>query len=203
MSESYLNTSLLDELLPENWRSNQKNFKTYTHSKTVAAAARIVAKKSQMEWGRAYTYGLMHDIGKFYVPNSRAYKHPRVGYEILKDTHRDIAEICVTHSFPNIKSFDHIINYCKNDKKEASKILSILETIHLNDYMELIQLCDKVSGLDSYTSIEAKLKWYTETNQINENDIVTVLYRKKLESIKSKFDSLAGTNVYKLLGIDV
>jgi putative nucleotidyltransferase with HDIG domain len=194
---------LLNKFLPEDWRDDQKNLKTYTHSKIVATAANTIAKRlSCIEPDKAYTYGLMHDIGKFYIQDDQMYKHPRIGYELLKNEYSDIAEICITHSFPDMRSFEHILRYCKNDENEASKIFTILEKIKTNDYVELIQLCDKVSGVDSYSSISAKLAWYAETYHIDNDDPVTALYRSRLEAIKSKFDKLARIDVYKLLGIE-
>ncbi len=192
---------MIKAFLPKDWNLSPQNQKSFMHSKTVANAALLIAKNtSELDSNKAYSYGLMHDIGKFYLPKSEMYKHPRIGYDLMKNSHPDIANICISHPFPNFESYDHIMHYCQNDRTEASQISDILKTVKKNDYIELVQFCDKVSRLDDYISLEEKLKWYLATYNINQNEL-SGHYLNQLNHIKSKFDSMTSSEVYKILSI--
>lgn len=192
---------MIQEFLPKNWESNPQNQKSFAHSKTVANAAQKIASLTHnLDAKKAYDYGLMHDIGKFYLTKNEMYKHPRVGYELLKESHPDIAKICITHPFPDFDSYDHILHYHKNDKAEAQKTFDILSKIEKTDYMELIQLCDKLSRLDDYISLDGKVKWYLETYNLDPDELVSQ-YVDRLTKTKKKFDTMTGTDIYDILGI--
>lgn len=192
---------MISAFLPKDWDLNPQNQKYFAHSQTVANAALLIADHSEkLDSKKAYSYGLMHDIGKFYLRDFEKYKHPRIGYEMLKISHPDIANICISHPFPNFESYDHILQYCQNDKEEASKIIEILKTIEKNDYIKLIQFCDKISRIDDYISIEEKFDWYVKNYNIKPNE-TTSQYLKQLNSIKSKLNNMALGDVYKILRI--
>jgi hypothetical protein len=140
----------------------------------------------------------MHDVGKFHLTPPESYKHPRVGYKLLKDAHPDIAAICISHPFPNFEAQEHVLQYCQNDETEAAEVQKILQTVEKNTYVELIQFCDKISTIDGYISVEEKLRWYNETYGISLKEL-TAEYAKPLLHIKEKLDTLAGRDVYELL----
>lgn len=196
---------MLDKFLPADWQLSDQHQKTYAHSQTVAKAARkIAAHTSVIDPEKAYTYGLMHDVGKFYISNkNEKYKHPRVGYELMHAENPDIAIICITHPFPNLmKNYEHILQYCHNDETEAKRVYEILKNIEVDDYIELIQFCDKVSRLDDYISWEEKLNWYLDTYKLD-LDVLVRQYSNRLKQIKQKFDKLSGCDTYALLDIAV
>ncbi len=190
---------MIHSYLPENWDQTEKNIKTFNHSKMVANAPKIIASKtSSLDQDIAYNMGLMHDIGKFYLSKEESYKHPRIGYELSKEKHPDIAIICITHGFPNLDLYEHILHYCHKDKSETDKVFDILKTIKTNDYIELIQFCDKISTIDGYVKFEEKLDWYLKTYNIPKDELVKC-YSTKLNKIKNKFDKYTQTNIYDLL----
>ncbi|MBR1479496.1 MAG: HDOD domain-containing protein [Alphaproteobacteria bacterium] len=190
---------MLEKFLPQNWRANPRNERTFDHSHTVARAAKVIAAQtSVLDPELAYLYGLMHDVGKFHLPPRESYKHPRVGYELLKSPHSDIAAICISHPFPDFDARHHILQYCKNDEVEAAEVQKILQTVEENTYVELIQFCDKVSTIDGYISIEEKLKWYNETYGISLQEL-NAEYIKPLLHIKKKLEKLTNRDVYELL----
>ena len=192
---------MIEKFLPPNWKSIPQNQKSFAHSRTVANAAKLIASRTnELDPGKAYIYGLMHDLGKFYLKKEEMYKHPRVGYDLLKESHPDIAKICITHPFPDFKSYDHILHYHKNDEVESKKTFEILGKIEKDNYIELIQLCDKLSRLDDYVSLENKVKWYLETYNLDPNEVVQQ-YISNLTKTKQKFDKMTGVDVYSLLGI--
>ncbi|MDR0744709.1 MAG: HD domain-containing protein [Holosporales bacterium] len=185
-----------ESFLPNAW--DKSNINTYNHSLTVAKAARTIASNTNtLSPEKAFLYGLMHDIGKFFLKNEEKYKHPRIGYELFSKEYNDIAEICITHPFPNLNIKSYHIYYCEGDVDEANKIDEILSKLESNEYIELIQLCDKLSGLNSYMTIKAKFEWY-KSNYLIEEKWVALNY-EKLTKIKSKFDVLIKGEVYDLL----
>lgn len=193
---------MLDLFLPDGWNDNEKSVKTYQHSFVVAKAAEKIASRTKdLDPDKSYIYGLMHDLGKFFLSNEFMYQHPRIGYEKLKVEYPDIADICISHAFPDFDVFDQILQYCHGCEVEANKIFEILKTVRMTEYVELIQFCDKVSTLDGYVTFDAKINWYIE-NSRSKNDELNKLYRDKLGEIKLKLDILTGYDVYDLLGVN-
>ena len=192
---------MIEQFLPSNWQLLEHGKRAYDHSHTVANAAQKIASQiSELDESKAYQYGLMHDIGKFYLSKSELYKHPRVGYELLINAHPDIAIICLTHPFPDFSNYEHILNYHHKDENEAKKVFALLSKIEKNLYIELIQFCDKISRMNDYIRWEDKLKWYLETYKLDPNEI-TNQYSKHLGRIKQKLDTLTNMDVYDLIGI--
>ena len=192
---------LLDDFLPFGWDKLEHGQRSYSHSKTVANVAKLIASKTNiLDCELAYTYGLMHDVGKFYLKKSEIYKHPLVGYDLLKEQYPDIAVICLTHPFPNFDNFEHILQYCHEDKDEACKIFELLKGILRNDYIELIQFCDKISRMDDYIRIEGKLQWYIDKYNLQPDELINQ-YSNNLLKIKEKFDNMANVDIYELLNI--
>ncbi len=70
------------------------------HSRNVALAARLIAEQHpDLDPERAYTLGLLHDIGRRGGPNKD--RHILDGYDILTGLdYTDAAQIALTHSFP-------------------------------------------------------------------------------------------------------
>ncbi|MDR3031004.1 MAG: HD domain-containing protein [Holosporales bacterium] len=191
---------LFKSFLPENYSKDKQGENVYKHSLTVAFAAKTIAAKTEnLDPKKAFLYGLMHDIGKFFLSKPEIYKHPRIGYELTKLKYPDIAEICVSHPFPNFALKSYFTQYCAGDAFEADRIEKALSGVKINDYIELIQLCDKLSGINDYMSLELKFKWYKDNYQIYEESFKANY--KKLSEIKLKFDAAIKNNVYTLLGI--
>ena len=190
---------MIENYLPNDWETNERSIITYKHSLMVAKAAKLIASKCNLNKDLAYTYGEMHDIGKFFLKRDEFYKHPRLGYDLLVKDNIDIAEICITHSFPIINK-EHILGFCHNDEKESSLLIDILNKIKINDYMQLIQFCDKISTIDKYISIETKLSWYQEKHHISYLEL-DEYYCVPLNNIKEKFNKMCNIDVYDLLDI--
>ena len=192
---------LLDDFLPCGWDKLEHGQRAYAHSKTVANVAKLIASKTSiLDCEKAYTYGLMHDVGKFYLKKSEIYKHPIAGYDLMKEKYPDIAIICVTHPFPNFENFEHILRYCHDDKDEADKIFDILCGILRDDYIDLIQFCDKISRMDDYIRFEDKLQWYIDKYNLRQDEIIDQ-YSDRMSKIKAKFDSMANIDIYELINI--
>ena len=177
-----------------------KNLKILEHVKIVANAAKRIANKSDcLDPEKAYTYGLMHDIGKFFLSKKESYKHPLLGYELLKDNYIDIAEICLSHPFPTPSFDDYFLHYCKGDSVEAVKISDSLKTLKNNNYMMLIQFCDKISGLDNYVTLDEKFAWYASNYSIDKH-IIDQRFVMYLD-IKTHLEKITKMNIYEMFGL--
>ena len=70
-------------ILPQDIELTPERQKTLAHSKTVANAAKLIAQKtSHLDPEKAYGFGLMHDIGKFYLDRSFAAVFIRDAYTL-------------------------------------------------------------------------------------------------------------------------
>jgi putative nucleotidyltransferase with HDIG domain len=193
----------LEEFLPAGWKLEQYYTNIYKHSKTTANAAKLIAKHIDViDEEIAYLCGLMHDVGKFYLKKHELYKHPRIGYELTKNKSKEISEVCISHAFPNFEAFDHILAYCHGDNEEAYTVCDILKTIKRSVYVDMIQFCDKISGLDRYMTLDTKYAWYLGQNA-NFQDDTSERYFQSLLKVKASLDELASRDLYEILGIGI
>jgi putative nucleotidyltransferase with HDIG domain len=191
---------LFENLLPENWDAVESNVVAYKHSMTVAEAARAITSKIPgFDQEKAFNSGLLHDVGKFHVSEKERYKHPRIGYEILRDTDRELGNVCISHPFPIFEYHDYILHYCKNDLEELAQISELLTNVDINNYyINLIQFCDKISEIDTYTSLENKFQWYRSKCGVDP-EFTRPNYLRLVE-IKNNLDELANCDVYTSIG---
>lgn len=195
----------IEDFLPANFREYERNILTYNHSMLVASAAEKIAKTYGLDPDTAFLCGEMHDVGKFIgvsgVNPQKFYQHPRIGYELLKNINMQVAKVCIAHSFP-LKSKTHVQHFCNGDNVEADAIWQILRNVEYDDYIELIQLCDKISSHDKYVSIAEKIEWYKSKGKISMYDLEKY-YRIPLLKLKAKFDNAIAMNkVYECTASD-
>lgn len=190
---------LLEKFLPPQWRQNRHYLIAYQHSVTVANAAELIAARSNLDVEKAFLYGLMHDVGKFFVSPEEKYKHPRMGYELMVKQNPDVADVCIAHPFPDFNLKSYVLTYCHGDLVEARRIEGLLSGVQMNDYIELIQLCDKLSGIDNYVRLEDKFNWYRQTCTVDEFSFQANFNR--LSTIKMHWDALIGGDLYTLLNL--
>jgi HD superfamily phosphodiesterase len=176
--------------------------RTLEHSGLVARAAFSIANKTKkMDSALAYKYGLFHDVAKLRLPKDKMYKHPLLGHSLMEDAGMpDVAKICLTHSFPNKNADEYILFYCKGDVAEADAIHQELKDVDYDFAMQLIQLCDKISGHDRYLTIEQKRAFYFQKYGVAA-DFLDKAYDDFFE-IKRMVDSLIGEDLYAFLKIE-
>ncbi len=180
---------------------HERNLKILWHSRTVAAAAESIANQIEtLDPQKAYLYGMMHDFGKFYLSMAEKYKHPSLGYELMIENYPDIAEICITHPFPEVTLTEYLVHYCNGDELEVEKILDYKTGIEHNDYIKLIQFCDKICGINEYLTLDYKFKWYFKRYPI-ERDLLEQRYHIYME-LKGYFDKLSKMDTYDLFKFD-
>jgi hypothetical protein len=175
---------------PGSWRE---------HSKNVAYAARTISDRIDgMDPSKAYSLGLLHDIGR--IRGIKQMKHVFDGYSYLSELGYDEnAKICLTHSFPlrNVKSYSGS-NDCTLE--ETSFITDYLNNCEYDEYDKLIQLCDAIALPDTICILEKRLLDVAIRNGINE---YSVEKWKAFLNLKTYFDDQLGLDLYGLFGIQI
>ena len=167
------------------------------HCRVAARAAETIAKKCGLESDRAYILGLFHDIGYYAYRNGKGRTcHIYIGYELMTDRgYSDIAQICLTHSFPlkDIRAYGGSDMNCSDEEKAA--IVSFLSETEYDDYDKLIQLCDNLGTAQGVITMEKRMLGVVMRAGFNDFTL------KKWEAyfaLKDYFDKKCGTNVYTL-----
>ncbi len=127
------------------------------HSRVVAHCAEKIAQAcGDMDAGKAYVLGLLHDIGrKFGV---RHLGHVSDGYTYMMELGYDeAAKICLTHSFHNQTPEDYIGRF-DTSEEELKLIKNTLAEVTMDDYDRLIQLCDSLAGSEGVLFMEDRME---------------------------------------------
>ncbi len=126
------------------------------HSRyTAESAKRIAGQCPEMDAKRAYTYGLLHDIGRKFGVTCLA--HVYDGYHYLLDLgYTNAARIALTHSF-NLKDIRDYIGKFDLPESAREEIRMLLEEAEYDDYDYLIQLCDSIAKADGIVSLEERM----------------------------------------------
>lgn len=165
------------------------------HSISVAENARLIAEKiDYLDSDKAYTMGLLHDIGR--RAGVTGIKHIFDGYDYMMSLgETEIARICLTHSFPlkNINTFSG--KYDCSDEQLVF-LQEFLNSVEYNDYDILIQLCDAISLPDGACIMEKRFVDVAIRNGLTEH---TIDKWKAFIKVKKHFDKLCGCNIYSLL----
>lgn len=163
------------------------------HSILVADAARLIAKKCNLDSNKAYRLGLLHDIGRMYHQDD--FSHLYLGYKLLSNYDLACARICITHAYPlkNIDSFNGKIN----DLKMKEFVMNFINSIEYDSYDLLIQLCDAITT-DKYITIEERYECLKNKNKWNDYSLLKI---NKLNEIKKHFDLLIKDDIYRVLYI--
>ena len=127
------------------------------HSRVAAHCAEKIAQAcGDMDAGKAYVLGLLHDIGrKFGV---RHLGHVSDGYIYMMELGYDeAAKICLTHSFHNQTLEDYIGRF-DTSEEELKLIKNTLAEVTMDDYDRLIQLCDSLAGSEGVLFMEDRME---------------------------------------------
>ena len=165
------------------------------HSLSVAHNARLIAQQvKHMDSDKAYVMGLMHDIGR--RAGVTGIRHIFDGYDYMMSLgEKDIARICLTHSFPikDVKTFFGRYD-CTPDQLDFLR--EYLEQREFDDYDILIQLCDAISLPGGACIMEKRLIDVALRHGLPD---FTIEKWKAFMLTKAHFDRLCGCNVYEIL----
>ena len=173
--------------------TKDKHEKWILHSKNVAVAAKKIALQYGLNEKKAYSYGLLHDIGRSMTKGQ--FQHIMFGYEMMSEKgYVDIAKICLTHSFP-IKNIYSYVGELDVKKEVIERYQILLQNCLYDDYDLLIQLCDALSTHEGYVYLEKR--FVNNVFKYGFNNYTIEKWKKTIE-IKDYFDKKVG-DVYELL----
>ncbi|CAM3657628.1 HD domain-containing protein [Deinococcus frigens] len=164
------------------------------HSRHVALAARhIAAAHPHLDPARAYTLGLLHDIGRRTGPNRD--RHLLDGYDFLTALDHTDARIALTHAFV-ILDMDTLQGDWDGTPQEWQRLEGLVNSAQQTDEDRLIQLCDMLGLADGFCTVEERLMDIALRYTFNAR--TPDKWRAKL-ALKAEFDRECGGNVYRLL----
>ncbi|HPX15311.1 MAG TPA: HDIG domain-containing protein [Petrotogaceae bacterium] len=180
-----------------NQASEMNPGKWIEHSKNTAYAAEKIARHIKgLDREKAYTAGLLHDIGR--REGVRNLHHIICGYEYMMSLEYDgTAKISMTHSFA-LKNLNTYLGEYDCTDAELDFIRTYIENVQYDDYDLLIQLCDCLALADGLCIIEQRLVDVAMRYGFNE---LTIPKWKKIFEIKTYFEKIMGTSIYDVLGI--
>ena len=176
---------LADELNPGPWVKHSIN--------TGIAARKIAEKIPSLDPEKAYTVGLLHDIGRR-VGIVNIPTHIYEGYKYCMEKGWDeAARICMTHSYLRMRDeFDY---EPETDREKAIRDY-IFSCGEADDYDRLIQLCDSLAVDYGFVILEKRFVDVTRRYGIMEG------YIKGWDiafAVKESFEKRMGCSVYDVL----
>lgn len=164
------------------------------HSESVAQNAKLIAQRCGLDAQKAYVMGLLHDIGR--REGVSGIKHTFDGYAyMLEMGEKEIARICLTHSFP-LKDVQTYIGAYDCTEEELAFLRDFLEHTEQDDYDRLIQLCDAISLPEGACIMEKRLMDVALRHGLPEFSLDK--WRAFL-ALKQYFDDKCGCNLYEFL----
>lgn len=161
------------------------------HSIYVGLAARRIAHELNLDEDYALTIGYMHDIGRMI----KHIGHPVEGYKYLTSLgYPDIARYSITHSFIN-NIIPNTAGGGPKDKESYEYIDNYLDSIEVNIYDNIVQLCDLFCLETGFTTFEKRILDITKRKGIypNSNE-----HFKSIMELKDKIEMMMGKKIYDL-----
>ena len=160
------------------------------HSLYVGQAAGRIAKQLGLDFDYATTIGYLHDIGRIIDHTN----HTVEGYKYLDNLgYPEIARYCLTHSFVNNIIPNTIGRGPSNDNYEF--ISNYLNSIELNIYDNIVQLCDLFCMDTGYTTFEKRILDITKRKGVYDNSFG---HFESIMALKDKFEKMMGMKIYDL-----
>ena len=145
---------IAEELLKEAEKCNPGPWGN--HSRIAAYCAETIASYcDDLDSEKAYILGLLHDIGRKF--GIRHLGHVSDGYSYMMELGYDeVARVCMTHSFNDGTTKNYVGKY-DTTFEEFQLIENTLNSIELDEYDKLIQLCDALAGSDCIMNVEDRM----------------------------------------------
>ncbi|WP_392486813.1 HD domain-containing protein [Haloimpatiens sp. FM7315] len=165
------------------------------HSRSVGLNAKLIADKiSTLDSRKAYVMGLLHDIGR--REGVKSIMHTIDGYNYMINLkEKDVARICLTHSFP-IQDVETFFGKFDCNDEQKSFLSSFIKNALYDDYDRLIQLCDAISLPSGACIMEKRLIDVALRHGVPD---FTVDKWKSFLGLKNYFDKLCGCDIYSIL----
>ena len=142
-----------------------------------------------------YATALLHDIGRKF--GKRHLGHVSDGYSyMMKLDYPDAARICLTHSFNDMKIEGYVGSF-DTTEEETELIRTKLQEVVPDDYDQLIQLCDAISGSEGVMDIIERMS--DVKRRYGDYDLGK--WNKNLE-LKAYFEKRMDRNLYEAVEKD-
>lgn len=165
------------------------------HSRYVAKACRNIAQRCEdLSADMAYSFGLLHDIGRYAGVTSE--KHLIDGYRYcMKRGWEKAAQICISHAFM-IQDINTSIGKFDVSEDEYLFMKEFVEHAVYDDYDRLVQLCDALALPTGFCILEKRFVDVTIRYGLQP---ATIDRWKKILELKDYFENKIGCSIYTLL----
>ncbi len=165
------------------------------HSRHVARACENIALRcAGMDAERAYTLGLLHDIGRYAGVSSE--RHLIDGYRYCMERGWDkAAQICISHAFM-IQDIETSIGTFDMSGEDYLFMKEFVAGAAYDDYDRLVQLCDALALPSGFCLLEKR--FVDVTIRYGVRPATVERWRKTLE-LKADFEEKTGCSIYDLL----
>ncbi len=165
------------------------------HSRHVARACENIALRcAGMDAERAYTLGLLHDIGRYAGVSSE--RHLIDGYRYCMERGWDkAAQICISHAFM-IQDIETSIGTFDMSEEDYLFMKEFVAGAAYDDYDRLVQLCDALALPSGFCLLEKR--FVDVTIRYGVRPATVERWRKTLE-LKADFEEKTGCSIYDLL----
>lgn len=165
------------------------------HSRYVASACKNIALHCKnLSADKAYSFGLLHDIGRYVGVCSE--KHLIEGYRYcMKRGWEKAAQICISHAFM-IQDIGTSIGEFDVSDGDYLFMKEFIASAVYDDYDRLVQLCDALALPTGFCLLEKRFVDVTIRYGVHP---ATVDRWKKILEIKALFEKQIGCSVYTLL----
>lgn len=165
------------------------------HSRYVAEACKNIAEHCKnLSAEKAYSYGLIHDIGRYAGVTSE--KHLIDGYRYCMERGWEkAAQICISHAFM-IQDIDTSIGRFDMSDEDYLFMKKFIANAVYDDYDRLVQLCDALALPTGFCLLEKRFVDVTIRYGFHP---ATIERWKKVLEIKTLFEQQMGCSVYDVL----
>ena len=165
------------------------------HSRYVALACRNIAEQCpHLDADTAYTYGLLHDIGRYAGVTSE--RHLIDGYRYCMERGWcKAAQICISHAFM-VQDISTSIGVFDMTSEDKAFMAEFVKNAIYDDYDYLVQLCDALALPTGFCLLEKRFVDVAVRYGIHPATVdrwIAVL------DIKKHFEEIIGCSVYELL----
>jgi len=174
---------------------SKKNIGTWIErSQNVAEVAKRIAGQIGLDEDKAYTLGLLYDIGRVY--GNTGVRHTIDGYNFLKEQgyEEEIARICITHAFIT-KDVKNTIGEADYTDDEYNFLEEYLAGVEYDTYDKLIQLADSMAIPTGIVLLETRIIDVCLRYGMDEDACNNV---KGIFKIKEELEEKLGYSIYKL-----
>lgn len=165
------------------------------HSRYVALACQNIAGRCpDMDADTAYTYGILHDIGRYAGVSSE--KHLIDGYRYCMNRGWEkAAQICISHAFmvKDISCSIGVFDMPPGDKEFMARFVKYAV---YDDYDYLVQLCDALALPTGFCLLE---KRFVDVAIRYGTHPATIDRWKAVLGIKERFEKMMGCSIYDCL----